>query len=47
MAALQQLRGLLSVLFEHNRPATFTYLFSSYLGDWMMWKDVLTGKIRF
>lgn len=33
--------------FEHNRPATFTYLFYSYLGDWMMWKDVLTGKIRF
>jgi hypothetical protein len=28
-------------------PATFTYLFYSYLGDWMMWKDVLTGKIRF
>ena len=33
--------------FEHNRPATFTYPFYSFLGDWVMWKDILTGKIRF
>ena len=33
--------------FEHNRPATFTYPFYSFLGDWVMWKDMLTGKIRF
>ena len=34
-------------LFEHNRPATFTYPFYSLAGDWVMWKDILTGKIRF
>ena len=33
--------------FEHNRPATFTYPFYSFLGDWVMWKDMLTGRIRF
>jgi len=33
--------------FEHNRPATFTYPFYSFLGDWVMWKDILIGKIRF
>ena len=33
--------------FEHNRPATFTYPLWSFMGDWVMWKDVLTGKIRF
>lgn len=33
--------------FEKNRPATFSYPFYSFLGDWVMWKDVLTGKIRF
>jgi len=32
--------------FEHNRPATFTYPFYSFLGDWVMWKDILTGKIK-
>ena len=32
--------------FERNRPATFTNPFYSFLGDWVMWKDVLTGKIR-
>jgi hypothetical protein len=32
---------------EHNRPATFTHPFYSFLGDWVMWKDILTGKIRF
>lgn len=35
------------IFFEHNRPATFTYPFYSFLGDWVMWKDILTGKIRF
>lgn len=34
-------------VFEHNRPATFTYPFYSILGDWVMWKDILTGKIKF
>jgi hypothetical protein len=33
--------------FEHNRPATFTYPLYSFLGDWVMYKDLLTGKIRF
>jgi hypothetical protein len=33
--------------FEKNRPATFKYPFFSFAGDWVMWKDILTGKIRF
>ncbi len=33
--------------FEKNRPATFTYPFYSFAGDWVMWKDIATGKIRF
>jgi hypothetical protein len=33
--------------FEKNRPATFTYPFYSLIGDWVMYKDILTGKIRF
>lgn len=31
--------------FEHNRPATFSYPFYSFVGDWVMWKDMLIGKI--
>ena len=33
--------------YEHNRPATFTYPVYSLIGDWVMFKDILTGKIRF
>lgn len=33
--------------FEHNRPATFTYPFYSLAGDWVMWSEILSGKIRF
>ena len=33
--------------FEKNRPATFTYPLYSFLGDWVMWKDMLMGRIRF
>jgi hypothetical protein len=33
--------------FEHNKPATFIYPWLSFLGDWRMWWDMLTGKIRF
>jgi hypothetical protein len=32
--------------FEHNRPATFRHPLYSLLGDWVMFKDILTGKIR-
>lgn len=33
--------------FEKNRPATFTYPLYSLLGDCVMFKDMLTGKIKF
>ena len=33
--------------FEKNRPATFTHPLYSFFGDWVMWKDMLTGRIRF
>ena len=33
--------------FEKNRPATFTYPLYSFIGDWVMWKEMLTGRIRF
>jgi len=33
--------------FEHNRPATFSYPLYSFMGDWVMFKDLLTGKMRF
>lgn len=33
--------------FEKNKPATFTYPLYSFMGDWVMFKDILTGKIRF
>jgi hypothetical protein len=32
--------------FEKNRPATFTHPLYSFMGDWAMWKDILTGKIK-
>jgi hypothetical protein len=31
--------------FEHNRPATFTHPFYSFVGDWAMYRDMLTGRI--
>lgn len=34
-------------VFEKNRPATFKYPFYSLAGDFVMFKDILTGKIRF
>lgn len=33
--------------FEKNRPATFKHPFYSFMGDWVMFKDILIGKIRF
>jgi hypothetical protein len=33
--------------FEKNRPATFTHPFYSLLGDFVMYSDILTGKIKF
>ncbi len=33
--------------FEKNRPATFKHPLYSFLGDWIMLKDVLTGRIKF
>ena len=32
-------------VFEKNRPATFKHPVYSLLGDWMMFKDFVTGKI--
>ncbi|WP_179888187.1 MULTISPECIES: DUF962 domain-containing protein [unclassified Marinobacter] len=33
--------------FEKNRPATFHHPLYSLMGDWVMFKDMLTGRIRF
>ncbi len=33
-------------VFEKNRPATFKYPLYSLMGDWVMFKDMLTGKIE-
>jgi hypothetical protein len=33
--------------FEKNRPATFKYPLYSFMGDWVMFRDMLTGRIRF
>jgi hypothetical protein len=33
--------------FEHNRPATFSHPLYSLAGDWVMFKDMLTGRIPF
>ncbi len=32
--------------FERNRPATFTYPLYSFMGDWVMWRDILARKIE-
>ncbi len=31
--------------FEKNRPATFQHPLYSFAGDWVMFKDILTGKL--
>ena len=32
--------------FEKNRPASFKRPLYSFMGDWVMYKDIWTGKIR-
>ena len=34
-------------VFEKNRPATFKHPFYSFCCDWIMYKDILMGKIPF
>jgi hypothetical protein len=33
--------------FERNRPATFKHPLYSLLGDWVMFRDILIGRIPF
>ena len=33
--------------FEKNKPATFKYPLYSLIGDWIMFRDMLTGKVPF
>jgi hypothetical protein len=35
------------LVFEKNRPATFRYPLYSLMGDWVMFWQILTGKIAF
>lgn len=32
--------------FEKNQPATFRHPFYSFLGDWVMYRDILRGRLR-
>jgi len=32
--------------FEKNRPATFRYPLYSLVGDWVMFRDILLGRIK-
>lgn len=34
-------------VFEKNRPATFQHPFYSLLGDFVMYRDMLLGKVQF
>ena len=34
-------------VYEKNKPATFKYPFYSLAGDWVMYRDMLTGRIPF
>jgi len=33
--------------FEKNKPASFKRPLYSFMGDWVMYKDIWVGKIRF
>jgi hypothetical protein len=33
--------------FEKNRPASFKQPLYSFMGDWVMYKDIWTGRIKF
>lgn len=33
--------------FEKNRPATFTHPLYSFMGDWVMLKDFLLGRLTY
>jgi hypothetical protein len=33
-------------VFEKNRPATFRHPLYSFIGDWVMYWDVLRGRVR-
>ena len=33
--------------FEHNKPATFKYPGFSFMGDWRLWWETVTGKMPF
>lgn len=35
------------LLFEKNRPATFRHPLYSFMGDWVMFRDTLIGRIPF
>ncbi len=32
--------------FEHNKPASFQRPLYSFIGDWVMYKDILIGRIK-
>jgi hypothetical protein len=34
-------------VFEGNRPATFRYPLYSLIGDWVMYRDMLIGRVSF
>lgn len=35
------------LFFEKNSPATFRHPVYSFMGDWVMFRDILAGRIRF
>ena len=32
--------------FEKNRPATFKYPLYSFMGDWVMYRDIWLGRVK-